>query len=141
MREWFNGIRLPEIMVVVLAVLMTVFGVVIWEKVDGQNDRIVVMSYTRLTNLYTGEAAHGSYAGSGMDAQTALFLSKATEAAEDFARRTGTIVIMREAVVASDEELSDITDLVFGVAMNRIREEGQAQREMQPILPMQMGEE
>ena len=85
-------------------------------------DVFVVVNYERLTELYTAETVRrDAPEDENLGAATAMYLTAVQQVADDFAERTGSMVIMAEAVIGTDEDVRDITDLVHLQSMERVR--------------------
>lgn len=111
-----------EIVIPVAVVALFVLFGFLWREVQSKQDVIVVVNYERLTELYTAETVRrDAPEDENLGASTAMYLTAVQQVADDFAQRTGSMVIMAEAVVGTDEEVRDITDLVHLQSMERVR--------------------
>jgi len=112
-----------DLLIPVLVVVLFVLVGTLWRSVETKQDAIVMVNYERLTQLFTAETVRRDLPeDENLGGQTAIYLTAVNQVAGEFAETTGTIVVMAEAIVATDGEVQDITDLIHLRAMERVRD-------------------
>lgn len=112
----FRGVGLSDVAYPIALAILAITVALLWRDVSAKQDEIVVLDYARLTDLFTGAVVDQPQDGA-LEARTNAYLGAVTLVADDYARVTGRLVIMREAVVGGDDGLRDITDYVHARAM------------------------
>lgn len=119
--SWFRGVSIGELALPLVAVVAALGGK-LW--VDGElankQDRIVLVDFERLSNLYTYQAIESGASGEALERMTNDYLAAANAAADEFADATHSIVILSAAVVGGEERMHDATDTIHARAMEMV---------------------
>ena len=102
-----------------LAVALILAGSAKWDASAKQRP-IAVINYTQLSDLYTGQIIGQTHSEDELRRLTEEYNIVARRVADEYAHRTGGLVIMNEAVVGGSENATDITMHVHRLAMARV---------------------
>lgn len=121
MRAWFRGFSIGELAMPAVLIVAAIGGK-LWidGELEGKQERIVLVDFERLSNLYTYQAIESGASGEALETMTDRYLAAANAAADEFAAATGSVVILSAAVVGGEERMHDATDTIHARAMEMV---------------------
>lgn len=116
----FEGVGVSDVIIAGVGAAIIIAIAVLWAQVQDKQDRLAIVNYRQLSDLYTGEVVGTVRSAEELEALTDQYLVAAREIVRDYASRTGTVVIMEEAVIGGSERLPDLTRAVHDRAMESL---------------------
>lgn len=117
-----DGVSVTDLVIAGVGAALIVSTGLLWSQLQSKQDRLAIVNYRQLSDLYTGEIVGTVRSTEELEVLTDHYLVAAREIVQDYAARTGTVVIMEEAVIGGAERLPDLTRAVHDRAMSVVRE-------------------